>query len=187
MQTPGVHLIYTGHARYGRGPCFGSGGSSKGEEWEEGHSAHPNADGIFRMGFPYVPSPVGDIVHHGYTANLARSSVRFSSADCDPDLRARLGALTAHTIDEIASIAIKTAEFSREPALSNLTKADVRDALLSQVRNSDPSAHYWGFRDSEGINIIHVAGWENTLSAPDDLGAETPTCRVFCSFRLHHV
>jgi len=72
LQTPGAHVIYSGHARFGRGPCFGAGGDSTGEMWEEGTTAQ---DGIFRMGFPFIAVDVHDLTH-GYTANLAPADVR---------------------------------------------------------------------------------------------------------------
>src|SRR5262245_60902632 len=42
LKTPDLHVIYMGHARYGRGPCFGAHGIApngalvKSEDWEEG-------------------------------------------------------------------------------------------------------------------------------------------------------
>ncbi len=77
LQTAGAHVIYSGHARYGRGPCFGDGGDGPGEMWEEGTS---DQDGIFRMGYPFISVDVHDLVH-GYTANLAPADVKPAAAE----------------------------------------------------------------------------------------------------------
>lgn len=166
LLTPGVQVIYAGHARFGRGPCFGDGGDGTGEMWEEGTSAHPNQDGIFRMGFPFIAVPVEDIIEHGYTANLMQADVRPAAADCDPDLRSRLGSLRARTLSQI------------DPE------------LVDQVQDPDPDKKWWTLGPASKLEVVMIAGWENTLSAPDDLGAITPLCRSFvhmaCSTFKHN-
>jgi hypothetical protein len=189
LLTPEVHLIYAGHARYGRGPCFGSGGDSPGEEWEEGNGPHPNNDGIFRLGFPFIGVPVGELFEHGYTANLTKSDVTLAAADCEPDLRSQLGSMHRRTLATIADRAVKTNEFTRNKALSALTSDQVLAGLTTQVRNADLAATYWTFDTGNDLNVVHIAGFENTLSTPDDLGAITPLCRVFSHFgcsTFHH-
>ncbi len=178
LTTPGAHVVYDGHARYGRGPCFGSGGESPGEMWEEGTGngqgknplTHPNDDGIFRLGSKYIGVEAPEIIHHGYTANLLEAVDRPKAADCDQDLQPHLSALKGRTLDEI------------DPALKKL------------VRDPDPNKKwwsYWGTVDKKRVLfVIHKAGWEKTLSEPDDIGAITPTCRVFahlgCSTYRHN-
>jgi hypothetical protein len=168
LQTPGAHVLYSGHARYGRGPCFGSGGSSRGEMWEEGSGPHPNKDGIFRMGYPFIAVPVEEILEHGYTANLVEAVVRPKAADCDPDLAPHLGGLAGRTVDQLGS------------------------SLFPQLRVKDRTKKWWSYRAGRK-NEMHVvlhAGWENTLSTPDDIGAITPTCKVIshlgCSTYIHN-
>ena len=48
-----ILVVYSGHARYGRGPCFGPTSSYRhGNHW--GTSTNPSMEGIFRMGYPYL-------------------------------------------------------------------------------------------------------------------------------------
>jgi hypothetical protein len=167
LLTPGAHVVYSGHARFGRGPCFGSGGGGPGEMWEEGTtSGHPNSDGIFRMGFPFLAVDLEDVLHHGYTANLASADIKLAAADCDPDLRANLAVLKGRTL------------------------AELNPELVKHVRDADPSKKWWSYGSAKKRQLVMVAGWENTLSAPDDIGAITPTCRVFvhggCSTFKHN-
>ena len=108
LKTPELHVIYMGHARYGRGPCFGARGIDTSvspevlvqtEDWEQGTDAN---SGIFRMGYPYIGVEVKELVDHGYTANPVKESEgRPASADCDPDLRGHLGSLRARAPDDI--------------------------------------------------------------------------------------
>jgi len=157
LNTPKLLVIYDGHARYGRGPCFGSGGHSPGEAWEEGTGSHPNSDGLFRMGYPYISVPVKEIIDHGYTANLVKSSVKLTRTDCDPDLRRHLTHMKKKTLNAIKS------------------------TLSGTVLNPDLTAKYWTYGNSKPHVVLH-AGWKNTLSTPDDLDAHNPKCRVFCHF-----
>ncbi len=179
LLTPGAHVMYDGHARYGRGPCFGTGGESPGEMWEEGTGngrgkqpplTHPNRDGIFRLGSKYIAVEAEEITHHGYTANLLEAIDRPKAAECDKDLQPHLLALKGRTLQEI------------DPA------------LFTSVRDPDPNKKwwsYWGYVDGKRVLfVVHKAGWEQTLSDPDDIGALTPTCRVFahlgCSTYKHN-
>lgn len=175
LQTPGVHVLYSGHARYGRGPCFGAGGSSKGEEWEEGHPGqpppakpNPNNDGIFRMGYPFIGVDLAELFEHGYTANLVEAVTRPSAGDCDPDLRPHLGALRGRTA------------------------AELHPSLLARLRVKDPTRKWWSYRAGRKneMHVVHHADWQHTSSDPDDIGAITPTCRVLthlgCSSFIHN-
>jgi hypothetical protein len=171
LLDPGLHLIYSGHARFGRGPCFGAGGKSRGEEWEEGHGKHPNADGIFRMGFPFLSVPADEPIEHGYTANLVKSSVSLTAPDCDPDLRAHLGGLRARTLAEIDKA---TTSFA--------TKHGFSDTFVDHVRDKDPDATWWTHGRGDAMRIVLHANWKSTASRPDDLDSLDPLCRVFCHF-----
>lgn len=158
LETPGVHLIYGGHARYGRGPCFGGGRDAPGEDWEEGTGPHPNDDGIFRMGFPFISVPAEEVLEHGYTANLVSADVKIVADDCDPDLRSHLGGLHARTA------------------------AEIHPELPASIVDADPTRKWWSFRQGSQPHVVLHAGWQNTTSAPDDLGSFDPQCRVFCHF-----
>lgn len=170
LNEPDLHLIYLGHARYGRGPCFGSGGTSRGEDWEEGNGPHPNADGIFRMGHQYVSVHAHEVLEHGYTANLVRAELALAPADCDPDLRPRVGQLRPRRLDEIDAAI-------RPWALRKL-KMDV--SLQDHVRDRDPDARWWTDGSGENLKVVMHAGWNGTISSPDELGSLEPACRVFC-------
>jgi hypothetical protein len=172
LKTPELHVIYMGHARYGRGPCFGARGLEdpnatpvrlfKTEDWEMG----ANADsGIFRMGYPYIGVEASEVIEHGYTANPVKESEgRPARADCDPDVRGHLGSLQARTPERILP------------------------GLVNQLRNHQDGDKYWTYHSSRGAAIIHHAGWRNTLSVGSDLGTlQDPgdpdntqmQCRVF--------
>ena len=151
LKTSDLHVIYMGHARYGRGPCFGAHGLDstgtalvKTEDWEQG----TNADrGIFRMGYPYIGVPVSELVDHGYTANAVKEAEgRPAAADCDPDLRGYVGSMTARAPDDIAT------------------------GLAAQLRHHQDGDRYWTYQSGEGIAIVHHAGWRDTLSSGSDLG-----------------
>ncbi len=170
LDEPDLHLIYYGHARYGRGPCFGSGGSSPGEEWEEGHGPHPNSDGIFRMGHRFVSVHAHEVLEHGYTANLVRADFKPAAADCDPDLKPHLGRLKALRLEDIDA-AIRS---------WTLRQLGSEASLVDHVRDRDPDARWWTHGSGENLELVMHAGWTGTISAPDELGALEPACRVFC-------
>ena len=54
-------------------------------------AAHPSDTGLFRMAYPYLLVEADEIVDHGYTANLVEATQKLTSADCDPDLRNKVG------------------------------------------------------------------------------------------------
>jgi hypothetical protein len=182
LKTPELHVIYMGHARYGRGPCFGAHGLDannrptflkKCEDWEQGTDSD---SGIFRMGYPFIGVPAEELVDHGYTADAMKESEgRPAKADSDPYLRKYLGSLKALAPDEI------------------------HEKLASQFRNHKDGDRYWTYKTNEGICLIHRAGWRNTLSTSSDLGTlhdpKNPkktkmTCRVFthlgCTSWVHN-
>ncbi|MFO0616633.1 MAG: hypothetical protein U0414_28830 [Polyangiaceae bacterium] len=79
LETPDVGVFYDGHARYGRGPCFGPPGpppphgSNTGEHWNDGDRNHT---GIFRMGWDFLSVPASEIETHGYHTDVA-DTVRY--------------------------------------------------------------------------------------------------------------
>jgi hypothetical protein len=172
FETPNIHLIYDGHARYGRGPCFGLDDSSyvpphrydeideeghrvnrgAGEQWEQGAS---NEDGIFRMGYPYIGVPILEIISHGYTPNPVESTEKINREDCDPDIAdKKFQVLTAKELPSGHTI----------PGMTGSKKK------------------WWGYKAGSGWHVVLHAGWTGTRSTPMDLGAITPKCRVFCHF-----
>lgn len=168
LETAGIHVVYMGHARYGRGPCFGD-DPSPGEQWGNG----TNTTGMWRMGYPYLAVPVSEILSHQYTVDpvLADGS-RPTRRDCHPDVRGRYGRLRAFTLDQLAPA---------QPPQSRSPLADyvINSALL-------PDATYWGYdtpyHGRRTRFIVLNAGWENTATDPMDLNATDLQCRVFCHF-----
>lgn len=171
LKTPDLHVIYMGHARYGRGPCFGARGIDntvspsvlvKTEDWEEGTGS---ASGIFRMGYPYIGIEASEVIGHGYTANPVKESEgRPAAADCDPDMRGYVSSMRGRTPEQIYP------------------------GLINQLRNHQAGDLYWSYPSRDGMAIVHHAGWRNTFSAPSDLGsihdatdpdATQMRCRVF--------
>jgi hypothetical protein len=177
LLTANAHVIYDGHARWGRGPCFGilpnPGTVSHTEDWETGTS---NDTGIFRMGFPFLSVTVDEVFEHGYTANPVSSDVTLKPDLCDPDLR-----------NFVTSLKAVTAAQMGPPSAANPS------GLIAQLKDKDPSKTWWAYRAPDSGKIVWWivlnAGWTGTPAAPYDLGATTPTCRVFCHFgceTFHH-
>ncbi len=160
LADPNLHVIYAGHARYGRGPCFGRGThTDRGNQWEDGTGPD---NGIYRMGYPFIAVPVSEVLDHGYQANLVSSQVPVSASQSDPDLRAHIGRLRPLPAEQI------------HPGLPALAK------------DPNPTQTWWAFRAFyEQVVQEHVvlhAGWEQTSTAPFDLGATEVKARVFCHF-----
>jgi hypothetical protein len=143
--------------------------------WEEGtpfdpvtkKAPHPNKDGLFRMGFPFNGIEAEEIVKHGYTANLAPAgATKPPVGECDPDLAAHHSELKPRTLLEI------------------------NPAIVPLVSDPDLTKKWWSYGSPGKRYVVHIAGWQNTKSSPDDLGAITPTCRVFahlgCSTKKHN-
>lgn len=176
LVTPGVMVVYDGHARYGRGPCFGP-DDAPGEDW--GNGTNPYSRGLFRMGFPFLGVPVHEVLEHGYTPEpLDATAPRPAAADCDPDLRPHLASLRARTVAEMHP---DPAEVAR---------------LAHFLGTGDPlaSTSFWTYDAYEEgqleCHLVLRAGWEHTPSAPSDLGATDVRCRAFlhlgCSSFSHN-
>ncbi len=164
LETEDLMVIYAGHSRYGRGACFADlpdqdgATADPGEHWETGTTSD---EGMFRMGYPFVPVHLSDIRDHGYTCRPVSASapapareVRGPEAAADPvavempdDLRGQVDALSA--------------------ADDNL---------------------YWGYAGAQP-EVLLRAGWLDTPNSPYDLGGTDLQCRCFCHFgcssRLH--
>ena len=158
LKTPAIHVVYTGHSRFGRGPCFGpditfttdANGKQvrvlSGEDWETGTA--PATFGIFRMGHPFVGVPFDEMDEHQYKMRPVPSTMHVSAADVDPVTFA----------NSLRPIPLRGTRF--EPR------------ILDPVVDS-----YWGCRTEHGEGILLFAGFENTASTPLDLGATDVQCR----------
>jgi hypothetical protein len=169
LETPDLHVIYSGHSRIGRGPCFGPDVFKQpGENWEDGED---EATGLFRMGYPFVPVPVSDVAEHGYTAFAVPSSVSIDKADCHPMLQASFGNKKEFSINELEA---KLDKGHRKPRWH----VDDPDQLFKK---------FWGVDmvSVAGVNERHAvlhAGWEQTKVDPLDLGGTDIQCKVLCVF-----
>lgn len=169
LLTQGALVIYGGHARFGRGPCFGS-SDKPGDDWENG--ANPATGGLFRMGFPFLAVPMHEFVEHGYhTTPLPGTDPKPTAVDSEPDLRRRLGILVRRRVVQMhvdRDVVEKVAElFGVDP---------------------DGDETFWTFvavdlpEFGSEVHVVLKAHWKDTISDPTDLGAVEPQCRVFCHF-----
>jgi hypothetical protein len=169
LETPGVHVIYCGHARWGRGPCFGpdlpvdltnktDGRDLTGDNWEMG--TDPVKFGLFRMGHPFVGLPFLELDDHKYRMRPVPATVKVNPADIDKSLT--------------------------NP--SSLRPIDLRGTRFESFILDPVVDAYWGCTTVEGPGLLLFAGFENTpplpppfLSPPQpmDLGATDLQCRCF--------
>ena len=170
LETGGLHVIYDGHARYGRGPCFGP-DCSPGEDW--GNGSDLNNTGLWRIAFPYLAVPVSEILEHQYTTSpVIANENKPPRSDCHPDIRARYGRLRRFTLEELA------------PAQSPSTQSPLASFVSGNALTAN--AEFWGFdkyyHGRRKRYVVLHAGWENTATDPMDLGGTDLQCRVFCHF-----
>jgi hypothetical protein len=156
LETPELIVVYSGHARYGRGPCFDQypgEHSATGEQWEDG--THGN-NGIFRMGYPFIPVELEDIEHHGYT--------------CKPI-----------PIEHPKPPNESNHPMSRHPeARRTLVPIKVTKEINDHIRPTymSPSNQYWGY----GKHIVFHADWDGTARSIHNLDDVSLECRTFCHF-----
>lgn len=174
LETEDAHVIYQGHGREGRGPCFGS--SMTGEEWED--------DGLLRMGYPLVGVPiVEDILKHEYHIRP------YNSAD---DPQKKVGHHPALEKAEVLPLII-------DHKMSKKKEWDVVDTPTRHIEYHDPggtlrgylngysiASKLWGyiadFDPGPTLWLVVNAGWKDTDSKPWDLGSVNLKCKVFCNF-----
>src|SRR5690242_19444995 len=153
LETPGIHVVYTGHARWGRGPCFGpdlpgpNHSDKTGDNWEDG--TDPVNFGLFHMGFPFLGLPFSEPLEHKYKFHPVPASVKVNPADIDNTL----------TVP------------------GSLRKIRLRGSALEPFVADPLVDEYWGCDTVEGAGLLIKAGFENTQSSPLDLGATNIQCR----------
>jgi len=154
LETPGIHVIYAGHSRFGRGPCFGpelgNPPNLVGDNWEQGETGKTNDFGIFRMGLPFVGAPFKELDEHQYHMRPVPTTVRVNPADIDP--------LT--TPGSLRPVILRGSRFET--------------LILDPVVDS-----YWGCKTPDGDGVLLFADFASTKSAPFDLGATDLKCRCF--------
>lgn len=178
LETPNTHVIYCGHARWGRGACFGpdlpvdptnkDGQDITGDNWEMGIDPLPPLPppsspfppffppplptakfGLFRMGHPFVGLPFHELDEHKYRMRPVPSTVKVNPTDIDSSL---------------------TIPSSLHPI--NLRGTRFESSILDPVVDA-----YWGCTTVEGPGLLLFAGFENTDNQPMDLGATDLQCR----------
>jgi hypothetical protein len=156
IETPDIIVVYSGHARLGRGPCldpYDGSCSMSGDQWEDGTTAD---NGIFRMGYKYIPIDFDDLREHGYTFKPVPAEW-----DCPPN----------EAKDPC----------SRHPhARRSLSKIKLPDDLQGRVQSGyvDSTNHYWGY----GKNLLLHAGWESDARSVYNLQDVDIKCKTFCHF-----
>lgn len=114
LKNPEVGVVYIGHARFGRGACFGPSDFTPGDHWNEGDGEHT---GIFKMGWDYIGVPADDIERHQYRTRAADTQHYYTTTPldwtmrvlpleveqsrCDPDLRSHYRELTMTPLGEV--------------------------------------------------------------------------------------
>jgi hypothetical protein len=157
LETPAIHVIYCGHARWGRGACFGpdlpqdpsnkDGQDITGDNWEMG--TDPVKFGLFRMGHPFVGLPFLELDEHKYRMRPVPTSVKVNPADIDSSL---------------------TIPNSLRPIVLRGTRFESR--ILDPVVDT-----YFGCTTVEGPGLLLFADFQNSASQPMDLGATDIQCR----------
>lgn len=168
LETDGIIVIYSGHSRYGRGACFDQySGSAKshGEQWGNGSD---NDEGLFLLGYSYVPVALKDIEHHHYR--------------CAPV-----------AIEDGAPPRQRRHPYDRHPsARRRLRRIELPEELRGYVLPGYASVShiYYGYKRRGETNVLLNAGWTATQVSPYDLGVTNMRCKTFCHFgcssRLHY-
>jgi hypothetical protein len=162
LETPGIHVIYSGHARFGRGPCFApdlppdptepGGQDLTGDNWEMG--TDPVTFGLFRMGHPFVGVPFKEMAEHQYRMRPVPTSVKVNPADMDKALA---------NPSSLRPVILRGTQFEK--------------FIIDPVVDT-----YWGCNTIEGPGVLLFADFQNT-STPTlpsvDLGATDIQCRCF--------
>lgn len=201
MQLSDLHVIYGGHARYGRGACFGY-DIAPGEMWDKGETNDLN--GLYRLAYSYVPIPITDILHHGYTYNPVATTVPLNDAkmlkgERHPDLEGGLGKLHKTTINKLIAQLEAEKKWSTIAGEFDTTGDPLVEAkkhLRTKIEagmNADSEIWYFdGFNFAEGKSALQLplhAGWKDTINTPYELDKTSLKCRVFCHFgcdSFHH-
>jgi len=160
LETEGIHVIYAGHSRYGRGACFDTYKGLHKKEGEQWGTGTGDDNGLYRLGYQYVPISAGDVEKHKYF---------FYPIPVEEDAPPREG---KHP-------------FSRHPhARGPLGKIRLPLEIQHLVHPSIESSSdtYYGFKKGPEDHILVKAGWDGTVNKPNDLGATDLKCLVFCHF-----
>jgi hypothetical protein len=159
------------------------------------------------MGFPWIPIPVSEMLHHGYRALAVLEDKPAKSAETrssrHPDIR--LNRLKLMTLDELIDETNRTrdrlqtavAKFKADPDddipedLKGIYEKDASN-IRGQLTNVTDTSRFWVqhvnvyFRKANQWyrvrEVILDAGWSGTNISPMDLGGTVMRCRCFCHF-----
>ena len=170
LETPGILVVYSGHSRFGRGPCFGpdivmsldqSGKLVRdftGENWETGND--PGKFGLFRMGVPFVGVPFEEMDEHKYKMRPVPTTQAVSPAD--------INKLTDHnSLKPVQLVGTRFESFIADPV-------------------ADP---YWGCKTDHGDGVLMFADFhqqQESAAGPGSDQSAVPLSngselRQFCS------
>ena len=160
LETQRLHVIYSGHSRYGRGACFDTYKGVHKKEGEQWGTGTGDDNGLFRLGYQYVPITVGDVEKHKYF---------FYPVPVEEDVppRERKHPFSRHRHARRSLGRIKL-------------PLEVQHFVHASMGSS--SNQYYGFRKGKEEYIIVNNGWDGTVNKPYDLGATDLKCMVFCHF-----
>jgi len=178
LGTPGIIAIYGGHSRYGRGACFGQYDSGKcpkeSEQWENGDGNPGHDDGLFRLGYPFVPVSLEDLENHQYHFKPVPVT------DEEDPLWEKIWGKKGKPLRTQKHPHNFEKEFRYKPMQIFTMPEDLRKNVIPQFRSA--TDQYYGFL-KQGVQyfILH-AGWVLTQSYPHELGSKGLQCRTFCHF-----
>jgi hypothetical protein len=204
LGTRDVHVIYTGHSRYGRGACFGP-DESDGDQWEDGTGCLigriGKVDGLFRLGYDVVGIPIEDIYHHGYHTRPVQGPKPRDATGWHRTIskKFKAGRLREVVFDSRLDTGKIGAEgiYSRTEGWGSWIfdpedpKKRIRIKpkfnLKERFYDNHDRGPFWGFIQQNRTNgpwTLHLAlhaGWKHTATDPWELDDVNPMqCKVFC-------
>jgi hypothetical protein len=205
LERPGAQVIYDGHSRYGRGPCFGSAGP--GHHWGTGRM--PQVEGIFPMAYRFLEVPLLDVVEHEYYCRGDDVPARPEAEHLHPGVPRAIGEQTKERLvdalmeakDEAQRRVDAVSRANPGPvvvdedlhALLGADRAKLETLLLSKkYRAYTVQTHLYAKTEDKVKHwmelplphlVIH-ADWEKTTGGAVgmDLGATDLKCAVFAHF-----
>ena len=202
LETPGVHVIYSGHSRFGRGSCFGD-TDLPGDRWEDGTGCTKGSispdDGLLRLGYDIVGIPIIDIVKHKYHTAPVQGTLRISRKTChpqvveyrpmrrlvlDPQLNTR--GIRGHSLRRSHEKKWGYWKWDGRTSCIRIACDTSKFDLASFVYRGNPKGPFWGYRKRRKgkwrLYILLHAGWEITYAYPWELGEVNLKSKVFCHF-----
>lgn len=170
LRTPDVMVVYSGHARYGRGPCFGP-STAPGDDWELGQD--PARGGIYRMGYPIVAVHASEIVEHGYS---------FYPVSTDDF------AITEGVPHRLLHPDVHPFKIWRDRLPKSIAGRALSLSPYGETGGFDAGREVWMIPGGDP-EILIWAGWKDSVGNPHELAATDMQCKAVlffaCSTALH--